>query len=262
MIRRLGSDLASFKSLTLKAGLNILLVDKSEGATDRQSRNGAGKTSFVELVHFLFGADVRKENIFRSDALNDWTFDVAVDIGGGTVSAARSGAKPSCLLVNGDVSGWPLPPSLNERIGLYEVPNEAWKANLGALWFGLPLASGDETERFQPSFRSLFSYFARRQQSGGFQQPMQHSSMQQSWVSRSRSAICSVWIGRSRASFRNCAAGRRSPRNFARQRAVRIWAASLVSSGPAHAPDRRRGTRHPITRPARQFSGRARVQGT
>jgi uncharacterized protein YydD (DUF2326 family) len=49
------------------------------------------------------------------------------------------------------------------------------------LWFGLPLSSGDETERFQPSFRSLFSYFARRQQGGGFQQSMQHSSMQQPW---------------------------------------------------------------------------------
>lgn len=181
MIRHFGSDHTSFKSLAFKAGLNILLADKSEGATDRQSRNGAGKTSFVELVHFLFGAEVRKENIFRSDALNDWTFDVALDIGDETVSAARSGAKPGRLLVSGDVSGWPLPPHFDEPAGLYQLSNEAWKANLGALWFGLPLASSDETERFQPSFRSLFSYFARRQQSGGFQQPMQHTSMQQVW---------------------------------------------------------------------------------
>ena len=181
MIRRFASDLASFKSLAFKAGLNVLLADKSEGATDRQSRNGAGKTSFVELVHFLFGADVRRDSIFRSNALTDWTFDVAVDIGGGTVSAARSGAKPSRLTVNADVSGWPYPPELDDRNGLYLLSNEAWKSNLGALWFGLPPASGDETERFHPSFRSLFSYFARRQQSGGFQQPMQHSSMQQPW---------------------------------------------------------------------------------
>jgi uncharacterized protein YydD (DUF2326 family) len=181
MIRRLGSDLASFKTLTFKAGLNILLADKSEGANDRQSRNGAGKTSFVELVHFLFGADVRKESIFRSDALNDWTFDVAADVAGETVSAVRSCAKPSRLVVNGDVARWPLAPQFDERAGLYEISNETWKANLGVLWFGLPLGPGDETERFLPSFRSLFSYFARRQLSGGFQQPMQHSSMQQAW---------------------------------------------------------------------------------
>lgn len=181
MIRRFGSDLASFKTLTFKPGLNILLADKSEGANDRQSRNGAGKTSFIELVHFLFGADARKDSIFRSDALTAWTFDVSVDIAQETISAARSGAKPSRVFVNGAVESWPIPPQFDTRAGLFELSNENWKANLGQLWFGLPISAGDEAERFQPSFRSLFSYFVRRQNSGGFQQPMQHSGMQQAW---------------------------------------------------------------------------------
>ncbi|AXC49747.1 DUF2326 domain-containing protein [Paracoccus suum] len=181
MIRRFGSDLASFKTLTFKPGLNILLADKSEGANDRQSRNGAGKTSFIELVHFLFGADARKDSIFRSDALTAWTFDVSVDIAQETISAARSGAKPSRVFVNGAVENWPIPPQFDTRAGLFELSNENWKANLGQLWFDLPISAGDEAERFQPSFRSLFSYFVRRQNSGGFQQPMQHSGMQQPW---------------------------------------------------------------------------------
>lgn len=181
MIRRIGSDLASFKTLTFEPGLNILLADKSEGANDRQSRNGAGKTSFIELVHFLFGADARKDSIFRSDALAAWTFDVAVDIAGETISAARSGAKPSRIVINGAVENWPIAPQFDSRAGLFELSNESWKANLGQLWFGLPISVGDEAERFQPSFRSLFSYFVRRQNSGGFQQPMQHSAMQQAW---------------------------------------------------------------------------------
>ena len=181
MIHRFASDLASFKTLTFKPGLNILLADKSEGANDRQSRNGAGKTSFIELVHFLFGSDVRKENIFRSDALSPWTFDVAFDIGGETLSAARSGAKPSRIFVNGPVESWPIAKKFDEHAGLYELSNENWKAYLGHLWFGLPYRAGGETERFQPSFRALFSYFARRQLSGGFQQPMQNSTLQQPW---------------------------------------------------------------------------------
>lgn len=181
MIRRFSSDLASFKTLSFKPGLNILLADKSEGANDRQSRNGAGKTSFIELVHFLFGADVRKDSIFRCEALATWTFDVAVDIADETISAARSGAKPSRVAVNGSIENWPIPPQLDGRSGLFEVSNENWKANLGQIWFGLPISAEDEAERFQPSFRSLFSYFVRRQNSGGFQQPMQHSAMQQAW---------------------------------------------------------------------------------
>jgi uncharacterized protein YydD (DUF2326 family) len=181
MIRRIGSDLASFKTLAFRPGLNILLADKSEGANDRQSRNGAGKTSFVELVHFLFGADARPESIFRSNALAKWAFDVTVDVAGETISAARSGVKPSRLLINGSIEHWPIPPQFDAATGLFELSNENWKANLGKLWFGLPVSAGDEAERFQPSFRSLFSYFTRRQLSGGFQQPMQHSTMQQAW---------------------------------------------------------------------------------
>jgi len=181
MIRRFGSDLASFKTLAFKPGLNILLADKSEGASDRQSRNGAGKTSFIELAHFLLGADARKDSIFRSDALIDWTFDIAVDIAGQTISVSRCGAKPSRISVNGPVESWPIQPQFDSRGGGFELSNENWKANLGQLWFGLPISTGDEAERFQPSFRSLFSYFVRRQSSRGFQQPMQHSEMQQPW---------------------------------------------------------------------------------
>lgn len=181
MIHEFGSDLKSFKTLTFKPGLNVLLADKSEGANDRQSRNGAGKTSFIELVHFLFGADARKDSIFRSEALTDWTFNVAVDIAGRGISVERSGAKPGRIVVNGPLESWPIPPHLESKSGLYELSNESWKANLGQLWFGLPISAGDEAERFQPSFRSLFSYFVRRQNSGGFQQPMQHSGMQQAW---------------------------------------------------------------------------------
>lgn len=181
MIRYINSDLASFKTLRFKPGLNILLADKSEGASDRQSRNGAGKTSFVELVHFLFGAEARKDSIFRSEALSKWTFDVAIDINGSTITVSRNGTKPSRILLTGPVETWPIPPQLVEQAGLLELSNESWKANLGHLWFGLPIPKDDDAERFQPSFRSLFSYFARRQLSGGFQHPMQYSTKQQPW---------------------------------------------------------------------------------
>lgn len=182
MIHGVTSDLPSFKGLTFKPGLNILLADKSEGATDRQSRNGAGKTSFLELVHFVFGGNADKESIFRSDALAPWSFELRANVGGAVVDVARSGAKPSRIRLRGDTSSWPLQPALDAKSGDLIFSNDQWRALLGAVFFGL---SGDiedeERARFRPTFRSLFSYFARRQNSGGLLSPTQQSTMQQAW---------------------------------------------------------------------------------
>ena len=182
MIHGISSDLASFKSLTFGPGLNILLADKSEGATDRQSRNGAGKTSFVELVHFLFGGSADKDSIFRSPELIPWSFDARVDVGGALVDIARSGTKPSRIRLQGETSVWPLQPSLDARSGDLTFSNEQWRALLGAVFFGLSESEeSEERLRFRPTFRSLFPYFARRQNSGGLLGPTQQSSMQQAW---------------------------------------------------------------------------------
>lgn len=179
MIHRLGSDLASFKTLKFKSGLNILLADKNRGATDGQTRNGAGKTSFVELVHFLFGANANKGDLFRSEALEGWTFDVDFDIAGANVRASRTGSAPGKIAVDGATETWPVAPRFNKEAGRHEFSNEDWKLNLGKLWFDLPIAWGEES--FTPSFRSLFSYFARRQEGGGFQKATQHAIKQQTW---------------------------------------------------------------------------------
>ena len=179
MIRELKSDLESFKTLTFGPGLNVILADKSPDATDLQSRNGAGKTSLVELVHFLFGADAKPQSIFRSEALSEWTFSASADIGERTCSISRSGKKPNRVQIDGDIGGWPIAGQRELLNSSHRFANDQWKDVLGALWFGLPADSA--ADRFRPTFRSLFSFAARRQESGGFQHPMQHSTMQQRW---------------------------------------------------------------------------------
>jgi uncharacterized protein YydD (DUF2326 family) len=182
MIHTVTSSLDSFKTLKFNQGLNILLAEKSEGATDRQSRNGAGKTSFVELINFIFGGNTEKDNIFRSPELEPWSFEARVDIGGALVDVARSGAKPSRIALQGDTSGWLIQPTLESKTGDLGFSNEQWRLLLGAEMFGLNAdPSSAERLRFGPSFRSLFSYFARRQNSGGLTAPTQHSGKQQGW---------------------------------------------------------------------------------
>jgi uncharacterized protein YydD (DUF2326 family) len=188
MIHGVSSDLPSFKSMTFGPGLNILLADKSEGATDRQSRNGAGKTSFVELVHFLFAGNVERGSIFRADSLHPWLFKAKVDIGKTLIEVARSGVSPSRIYLHGDISTLPLQSVLDVKpvdffYGREEfVSVERWRALLGAVFFKLGTESDDgEGIRFQPTFRLLFPYFARRQNSGGFLWPTRQSIRQQPW---------------------------------------------------------------------------------
>ncbi|MBC7635842.1 MAG: DUF2326 domain-containing protein, partial [Acetobacteraceae bacterium] len=182
MIYSLSSDLPSFKGLAFQPGLNILLAEKSVGATDRQSRNGAGKTSLIELIHFLFGANADKDSIFRSDALARFSFGGRIDLGSTIVEVSRSGAKPPQICLLGDTLGWPIVPSVDARSGDLVISNEKWRVLLGALLFRLNSSLDDDsTVRFRPTFRPLFSYFVRRENSNGFILPTQYSSKQQPW---------------------------------------------------------------------------------
>ena len=182
MIRKITADRPSFKTLEFRPGLNILIADKREGATDKDSRNGAGKTSFVELVHFLFGARASRQSIFCSDVLRDWRFEVELERGGERATAARSGSRPSSINVSGALAlrVASQQAALLKGVRSPSVGLDSWKAFLGEHWFGLE-QPGEGEERFRPGFRSLFPYFARREESGGFQDPMQHSKEQQIW---------------------------------------------------------------------------------
>lgn len=180
MIQKITADRGSFKTLEFGPGLNILRAVKSEGATDRDSRNGAGKASLVELIHFLFGANAPPRSIFRSPALRNWRFEAEVELGGQRGAVTRSGAQSGSVTVDTTLlpdasrpSGFPPDPGPRTSLNL-----KNWQALLGQSVFGLAAPAADE-QAPQPSFRSLFSYFARRQESGGFQECMRHSTNQQ-----------------------------------------------------------------------------------
>lgn len=180
MIHGIASDLDSFKSLTLWPGLNIILAEKTAEATDRQTRNGAGKSSLIELIHFIYGSNADAKSIFRSEALTPYTFEVQADIGGHVVTVSRSGAKPSRIGIQGETEHWPIKPDLEKKSGDFILTQANCKLVLGALLFDLPTNDG-ALGRFGPTYRSLFSYFARRQGSGAFAQPTQQSGKQQNW---------------------------------------------------------------------------------
>jgi uncharacterized protein YydD (DUF2326 family) len=187
MIERLESSLGTFKALAFKPGFNVVLAEKSAGATDRQTRNGAGKSSLVELVHFLLGGSYPTDHFLRAPELVNGWYGMRFGLAGKPVEVRRTPAHAKDVeVLSADASAWPRAPKLIKKTGQQVISNSDWRVVLGTLMFGLPdddgdEADGDEELRFGPTFRTLLPYFARRQNAGGFFHPQQHSTKQQPW---------------------------------------------------------------------------------
>lgn len=184
MIVRIGSSLGSFKQIEFHSGLNVLLSDTHPGATERQTRNSAGKTSLIEIVHFLLGADCKKESQFRCPALIKHSFRGEFAIEDEKIVVERTGSKPSRVYLRNEYGEkWHLPIKTERESGRSYISNQNWKAFLGHVFFALPEDIGGSIygESFTPSFRSMFSYFVRRQRSGAFISPERQAERQQRW---------------------------------------------------------------------------------
>jgi len=167
MIQRIYSSLATFKSLEFKPGLNVLIAQKEAGASNKQTRNRAGKTSLIELVHFLVGADAGRDSLFRGEALVNECFGMEFDLGGDKITVERSGKEKSKLHVSGS----------SFLVGKAKLTNTEWIEVLGEKMFRLNAVQGVAGR--VPTFRSLFAYFVRRQLSGAFTTPEKQANMQQ-----------------------------------------------------------------------------------
>jgi hypothetical protein len=58
-------------------------------STEKQTRNSAGKTSLIEIIHFLLGADCDKDSLFRTPALLLHRFEGTFDLPEGTFVVER-----------------------------------------------------------------------------------------------------------------------------------------------------------------------------
>ena len=159
MIHRIYSSLSSFKNLEFHSGLNVLLAEKSEGATSRQTRNRAGKTSLIEIVHFLTGGNINEKTPFQAHKLQDVKFGMEFDLSGETIIIERLNKKRAGFKLNDST-----------------ISAKKWRNQLGKDMFGL--SDGSDEEGRTPTFRSLFAYFVRRQLSAAFITPEKQAAMQ------------------------------------------------------------------------------------
>lgn len=181
MIHSVTSSLPTFKNLTLRPGLNILVADKDPQVgpdkTQKLTRNSAGKSSLIEIAHFVLGAKLDKEAIFKKPALAKASFSLSFDVGGHRLTATRSADKHGRIFLDGDFAGLPITPVVDRETGVAVLSLSDWKKALGAVLFGVQGADeGDDDAddddagagRGRPSFRALIAYFIRRVYDGGF----------------------------------------------------------------------------------------------
>jgi len=159
MIHRIYSSLPTFKNLEFHPGLNVLLAEKTEDATSRETRNRAGKTSLIETVHFLTGAKVEEKTPFSSNELKDYVFGMEFDLSGERLKIERRNSSRAGIILNDT-----------------QTTMTSWIQTLGQMIFRLQDIVGKDGRG--PTFRSLFAYFARRIVSSAFGTPEKQASMQ------------------------------------------------------------------------------------
>ncbi len=175
MIHRVSANRPSFRSVEFGPGLNVVLADRAPASTDKDTRNGLGKSTLIDIVDFCLGGRVRKGEGLAIDDLAGWEFTLEFSVDDERVSATRAVDDPGKIKV--DCQGLPGTAPPNTLFGEALYRQKDWHALLGRRLFGF---EGNDIPKYGPSFRSLISYFVRR---GGeaYLEPFHHHSKQLSW---------------------------------------------------------------------------------
>lgn len=183
MILSITSSIPTFKALTFRAGLNILLADITERSTDKQTRNSAGKTSMIEIMHFLMGSEADKESLFKKPEIIDHSFTAILHLKNERVSVTRSASDERRIYVDREIATRIGVPVQRSDDGIDYVTLDDWRRFLGYTWFKMPMDRKDTDFEgsYSPSFRSAINYLARRRRSGGYADIRKTSVYQQPW---------------------------------------------------------------------------------
>lgn len=175
MINAVFSNKSSFKAVNFNIGFNVIIADRAETSSDRDTRNGLGKSTLIEIIHFCLGARTQKGKGLLVLALKGWTFSLNLTLASQEVIVTRSTDRPSRVVIQGCTSDWAIQPRTEDEERILSV--EDWKKVLGSLTFGLPISQG---KRFSPSFRSLISYLIRPGKDS-YSIPFEYFSKQPEW---------------------------------------------------------------------------------
>lgn len=174
MIHRVAANRSSFRTVEFGDGLNVVLADRDEESTDKDTCNGLGKSTLIDVIDFCLGARAKAGEGLAIDDLAGWEFTLEFSVGAERMEATRSVDAPRTVVVNRLESTETVSGTL---FGDRTYKQKEWHALLGRRMFGI---EADDTSKHGPSYRSLLSYFVRR---GGpaYLEPFQSHRNQQLW---------------------------------------------------------------------------------
>lgn len=178
MIHLVTSTDPRFRTVHLSAGLNIVLAERTDGSSEKDSRNGLGKTSLIEIIHFCLGSGFTKNHRLAHPELRRFTYSIEIDLGPDRFTVARCPEEPGTIYLKGPISRLPVDTTPHKKSGLPTMAVAKWNELLGQILFGL--GEEEQSQSFSPTFRSLIGYFVRRG-AHAFSQPFEHFAKQSEW---------------------------------------------------------------------------------
>lgn len=170
MLRQLSASDFRFKTVDFHAGLNVLVADTTSASTETDSRNSVGKSSMIELLHFLLGGNADKGSLPAHRTLRNTSFRLNLDWPGlaDGLSVERTGSRNTVVTLD------PIPPGSTATsqldLGSGEVRLADWQLLIERDLFQLP------PEHSGVSGRSLLSFLMRRISSHAFNGPTRSHS--------------------------------------------------------------------------------------
>jgi uncharacterized protein YydD (DUF2326 family) len=170
------SNKSQFKKVTFTDGVNVILADTSKEAGKKDSRNGVGKSSLINIIHFCLGANVTEGKGIAKSELSGWDFTLELKITDQVLKLTREIDDHSKVyFLCDDKSSLPMQPIEIDGRDYFSAENI--NKLLGNLFFGL---SVEPSKKYSPSNRMALSYLSRKG-IDAYSTPFKYFPMQGSW---------------------------------------------------------------------------------
>lgn len=174
MIYKIYANNSQFKEIEFTNGLNIIKAEEAKDSGDKDTRNGVGKSTLINIIHFCLGSNLDKK-LKNIEEIKDWVFTIELDICNEKITASRAIDHQSIIKIIGNTDEFPIKPDQDPDDEFLFYTNKNWKELLGKCLFGLEKSG---TTKYSPSYRSSISYFIRRRRTA-YDDPFKQNPQQQ-----------------------------------------------------------------------------------